>query len=146
MFSESVVLPWWQLALLLVLATLFLLDRLLLPSMRWMIRRKVNRVITEISDHLQIGIRPFQLTKRKVLIDRLVFDPMVLATMDEYAREHIPGATNVPLDRIDELGASPSPPLPPRRCCSSPQFPCYTSGRVKPGLSIGGSLPFSRSR
>lgn len=87
MLSESVVLPWWQLALLLVLATLFLLDRLLLPSMRWMIRRKVNRVITEISDHLQIGIRPFQLTKRKVLIDRLVFDPIVLATMDEYARE-----------------------------------------------------------
>ena len=28
---------------------------------------------------------------------------------DEFAREHIPGATNVPLDRIDELGASPSP-------------------------------------
>jgi len=87
MFSESVELPWWQLAVLIVLATLFLLDRLLLPSVRWMIRRKVNRVITEISDHLQIGIRPFQLTKRKVLIDRLVFDPIVLATMDEYARE-----------------------------------------------------------
>ena len=28
---------------------------------------------------------------------------------DEYAREHIPGATNVPLDRIGELGPGPSP-------------------------------------
>ena len=28
---------------------------------------------------------------------------------DEYAREHILGATNVPLDRIDELGTAPSP-------------------------------------
>ena len=28
---------------------------------------------------------------------------------DEYAREHIPGATNVPLDRIDELANGPSP-------------------------------------
>ncbi|MGR9093205.1 MAG: 1-acyl-sn-glycerol-3-phosphate acyltransferase [Gammaproteobacteria bacterium] len=87
MFSESVVLPVWQLALALVLAVLFLLDRLLIPSVRWMIRRKVNRVITEINEHLQIGIRPFQLTKRKVLIDRLVFDPLVIETMDEYARE-----------------------------------------------------------
>ncbi len=77
----------WQLAVVLVLALLFLLDRLLLPSVRWVIRRKVNRVITEINDHLQIGIRPFQLTKRKVLIDRLVFDPLVLATMDAYANE-----------------------------------------------------------
>lgn len=87
MFSETVVLPVWQLAVVLVLALLFLLDRLLLPSVRWMIRRKLNRVITEINEHLQIGIRPFQLTKRKVLIDRLVFDPLVLATMDEYASE-----------------------------------------------------------
>ena len=28
---------------------------------------------------------------------------------DEYAREHIRGATNVPLDRIGELGTAPSP-------------------------------------
>ena len=28
---------------------------------------------------------------------------------DEYAREHIPGATNVPLDRIDELATGSSP-------------------------------------
>jgi rhodanese-related sulfurtransferase len=28
---------------------------------------------------------------------------------DEYAREHIPGGTNVPLDRIGELGPCPSP-------------------------------------
>lgn len=28
---------------------------------------------------------------------------------DEYAREHIPGATNVPLDRIGELGTGRSP-------------------------------------
>ena len=28
---------------------------------------------------------------------------------DEYAREHIAGATNVPLDRIDELANGPSP-------------------------------------
>lgn len=28
---------------------------------------------------------------------------------DEYAREHIPGASNIPLDRIGELGAGASP-------------------------------------
>lgn len=87
MFSEAVEIPLWQLVLALGFAVLFLLDRLLIPSVRWMIRRKVNRVITEINEHLQIGIRPFQLTKRKVLIDRLVFDPLVIETMDATARE-----------------------------------------------------------
>lgn len=80
MFSEAVVLPVWQLAVVLVLALLFLLDRLLLPSVRWVIRRKVNRVITEINDHLQIGIRPFQLTKRKVAQEEV----------RRYAREIVP--------------------------------------------------------
>jgi len=87
MLSESVVLPLWQILLLVTLAVLFLLDWLLIPSVRWMIRRRVNRVITEINEHLQIGIRPFQLTKRKVLIDRLVFDPLVIEAMDDYAKE-----------------------------------------------------------
>ena len=85
---DSISLPWWQFAGLLLLAALFVLDKLFIPSVRWMLRRKVNRVITEINEHLQIGIRPFQLTKRRVLIDRLVFDPQVIEAMEAYVQEH----------------------------------------------------------
>jgi len=44
-------------------------------------------VLDEISSRLDIEIRPFQLTKRQVLIDRLVYDPKVIAAVRDYAQE-----------------------------------------------------------
>ncbi len=64
-----------------------MLDRLLIPSVRWFLRRRINRVLDEISTRLDIEIRPFQLTKRQVLIDRLVYDPKVIESMQIYAQE-----------------------------------------------------------
>ena len=64
-----------------------LLERVLIPSSRWFIRRRINRVIDEISSRLDIQIKPFQLTKRQVLIDRLVYDPEVLEAVQQTARE-----------------------------------------------------------
>lgn len=61
----------WVFLLLLLLAVFAALDRILIPSTRWFLRRRINRVIDEISTRLDIEIRPFQLTKRQVLIDRL---------------------------------------------------------------------------
>ena len=45
--------------------------------MRWILRRRVNRVLDELNTRLKIRIQPFQLTKREVLIDRLLYDPQV---------------------------------------------------------------------
>jgi glycerol-3-phosphate O-acyltransferase len=70
-------LPLWLAVLLVLLAAWSLLDRLLLPSVRWFFRRRVNRVLEEIHTRLKIQIPPFKLTKREVLIDRLLFDPQV---------------------------------------------------------------------
>ena len=64
-----------------------LLDRLLIPSGRWFLRRRVNRLIDEVNRRLQIGIQPFQLTKRQVLIDRLIYDPAVVAAANEHAAD-----------------------------------------------------------
>jgi glycerol-3-phosphate O-acyltransferase len=64
-----------------------ILERVLIPSSRWFIRRRINRVIDEISSRLDIQIKPFQLTKRQVLIDRLVYDPRVLEAVQQTARE-----------------------------------------------------------
>jgi hypothetical protein len=55
-----------------------LLDRLLVPGGRWLLRRRVNRAIDEINRRLRLRIRPFKLTRRAVLIDRLTFDPRVV--------------------------------------------------------------------
>jgi glycerol-3-phosphate O-acyltransferase len=76
--ESSITLPYWLFMLLAAFAAIMVLDHFLLPSMRWYMRRRVNRVIDEINTRLDIEIRPFQLTKRQALIDRLVFDEKVI--------------------------------------------------------------------
>jgi glycerol-3-phosphate O-acyltransferase len=78
----------WLFVLLVAIAAVAVLDRILIPSTRWILRRRVNRVMEEIGTRLDIEIRPFQLTKRQVLIDRLVYDPKVIEAVRDYAREH----------------------------------------------------------
>lgn len=81
-------LPTWLAALLIALAAFALLDRLLIPGVRWFLRRKLNLFVEEIGKRLHLEIRPFTLTKRKVLIDRLTFDAKVLEAAGARAREH----------------------------------------------------------
>jgi len=83
--TSDVVLPLWLFVLLCGVALLALLDRLFIPSVRWFIRRRVNRAIDEVSTRLRISLRPFQLTKRQVLLDRLVYDTEVIKAMQAYA-------------------------------------------------------------
>jgi glycerol-3-phosphate O-acyltransferase len=78
----------WFFILLVIIAGLAVLDRILIPSTRWFLRRRINRVLDEIGARLDIEIRPFQLTKRQVLIDRLVYDPKVVEEIQNYARQH----------------------------------------------------------
>jgi glycerol-3-phosphate O-acyltransferase len=78
----------WFFVLLVILAVLAVLDRVLIPSSRWFLRRRINRVLEEIGTRLDIEIRPFQLTKRQVLVDRLIYDPEVMEAVHAYAREH----------------------------------------------------------
>jgi glycerol-3-phosphate O-acyltransferase len=75
---SHVTLPAWVVAVLALLAALGAVDRLLLPGVRWFLRRRVNIVLDEIGKRLHLEIRPFTLTKRQVLIDRLMYDPKVL--------------------------------------------------------------------
>ena len=77
----------WLFILLIVIALGAILDRVLIPSTRWFLRRRISRVIDEIGSRLDIEIRPFQLTKRQVLIDRLAYDPAVIDAIQAYAAE-----------------------------------------------------------
>ena len=106
--STSITLPLWLALVVGLLAAWALLDRLLMPSMRWLLRNRANRVLDEVGRRLKISIRPFQQVKRQALIDRLVFDDKVqqaawafadargmprevaLAQVQRYAREIVP--------------------------------------------------------
>jgi glycerol-3-phosphate O-acyltransferase len=89
--GEPVTVPLWLFVAIVVFALWSLIDRLLIPSGRWFVRRRLNRLIDRVNQKLAVEIKPFQLTKRQVLIDRLVYDPQVVAAANDHAR-----ATNVP--------------------------------------------------
>lgn len=86
--GEPVTLPLWLFVAILAFALWSLLDRLLIPSGRWFLRRRLNRLIDRVNRRLAVEIKPFQLTKRQVLIDRLIYDPQVVAAANEHARTH----------------------------------------------------------
>jgi glycerol-3-phosphate O-acyltransferase len=104
----TVTLPFWVVAIAGLLATLSLIDRFLMPGLRWALRRRANRAISELNTRLKLRIQPFKLTTRQVLIDQLLFDPetldaveahakaqgvpreVALATAKKYAREIVP--------------------------------------------------------
>jgi len=85
--SRMVSLPLWLAVVVFVLAAWAALDRLLVPGVRWYLRRRVQRVIDELNTRLRLQIPPFHRTRRQVLIDRLVYDPKVVQAVDEQARE-----------------------------------------------------------
>ncbi len=85
--TTTIAVPLWLVALAAALALLALLDRLLLPSVRWMIRSRANKVLDEVGQRLRIQVRPFQRTSRRALIDRLVFDDKVQQAAITFAAE-----------------------------------------------------------
>ena len=85
--TAVITLPLWLVVLAGVLALVGLLDRLLVPSARWFIRSRANKVLDEVGSRLRIEIRPFQQTRRQVLIDRLLYDEKVQQAAAACARE-----------------------------------------------------------
>jgi len=75
--TSSITVPLWLALAVGLLAAWALLDRLLLPSARWFIRSRANKVLDEVGQRLKIHIRPFQQVSRRALIDRLIFDDKV---------------------------------------------------------------------
>ncbi len=93
--TNQVTISIWVFILLLLLTGWAVFDRIFVPSVRWFLRRRINRVLDEISHRLDIEIKPFQLTKRQTLIDRLIYDAKVVEAIQAYSKEH-----NTPRDVI----------------------------------------------
>ena len=82
---ETISLPVWIVAVIGALALWSALGSLLIPSVRWFLRRRLNRVINELNTRLQLQIPAFQQTKRRVLIDQLTYDPTVMEAIEAEA-------------------------------------------------------------
>ena len=63
--TQTVALPLWVIAGLGVLAAWAVLDRLLIPSVRWYLRRRVNRVIDDLNARLEVRLPALSMTKRR---------------------------------------------------------------------------------
>ncbi|MEM7291849.1 MAG: 1-acyl-sn-glycerol-3-phosphate acyltransferase [Pseudomonadota bacterium] len=83
---DTINVPVWLFALLVLVATFATFSWLLIPSARLFLRRRVNRVIDDVNTRLQIELRPFQLTRRQTLIDRLTFDPEIVQAINDEAQ------------------------------------------------------------
>ena len=84
---QTVAVPLWLLVLLALLGGIAILDRMLRPAARAVMRRRANRVIDELNRRSGLRLPPFKMTKREVLVDQLRFDPQVLEAADAFAKE-----------------------------------------------------------
>src|SRR5512134_3429386 len=85
--ASTVTLPLWVVALSGALSAWAVLDRLLVPSVRWFLRTRANRVLEDVGQRLKIQIRPFQQSTRRALIERLAYDDKVQQAAQAYAAE-----------------------------------------------------------
>ncbi len=85
--TKTVSLPLWLLFIIIVFAAWAFLDRLLIPGIRLFFRRRLNLFINELNKHLDLELPAFKLTSRRILIDRLVYDPQVLEAAKAYCQE-----------------------------------------------------------
>ena len=83
--SATITVPLWLAVAIGLLAVWALVDRLLMPSARWFIRSRANKVLDEVGARLKIHVRPFQQVRRQALIDRLVFDDKVQQAAKAFA-------------------------------------------------------------
>jgi glycerol-3-phosphate O-acyltransferase len=91
--SETIAVPVWLAIVAGILAAWAMLARLLIPSVRWIWTRRINRLTERINRRLALKIPPIARTKRDVLIDRLTHDPKVLREVTQYCdREQVPYA------------------------------------------------------
>ncbi len=95
--SSTIEIPLWLAVVAGLLAVWAVLSRLLVPSVRWFLRRRIERALDEVNPRLQIRLQPFKFTKRQALIERLVYDRVVMEAADAFA-----GAEKMPREVAQE--------------------------------------------
>ncbi|MBT0958110.1 1-acyl-sn-glycerol-3-phosphate acyltransferase [Alphaproteobacteria bacterium KMM 3653] len=79
--------PVWAFIILIGFALWAALDRVLLPSVRWFFRRRLERAVEQLNERLPLKIQPFKLARRYDMVQRLIYDPEVLDAVVQHAAE-----------------------------------------------------------
>lgn len=88
--TSPVILPLWLFVLILCFAAITFASHFLFPSVRWFLRRRMERAVDQLNRRLERPIEPFKLLRRYDLIQRLVYDPQVTEAIVEHAeRNHV---------------------------------------------------------
>ncbi len=88
---NTIEIPVWIVWIAGLLALAGLVDRILVPSVSWYLRRRFNTVIGKLNQKLSLEIPPFKLTKRRIMVDRLAHDPKIIqAILDHMEAEDVP--------------------------------------------------------
>ncbi len=86
--TQTVQLPLWLFVLIMLFAAVTALSHLLLPSVRWFFRRRLEKAVKRLNTRLKRPIEPFKLARRYDMIQRLIYDPEVTREIVNYARSH----------------------------------------------------------
>ena len=86
--NQTVQLPLWLFVLILLFAAVTAASHLLLPSVRWFFRRRLEKAVARLNTRLTRPIEPFKLAQRYDMIQRLIYDPDVTHEIVNYAKEH----------------------------------------------------------
>ncbi|MDU9005862.1 1-acyl-sn-glycerol-3-phosphate acyltransferase [Sedimentitalea todarodis] len=84
--TTSIELPLWLLLLILGFAAIAALDKVMIPSVRWFFRRRLERAVARLNTRLERPIQPFKLARRRDMIQRLIYDPQVSQAVVDHAR------------------------------------------------------------
>lgn len=80
--------PLYILIPLAAFAAVAVLERLLLPGVRVVLRRNVRRLVDELNQKLRLKLQPFKLTKKRVIEAMIVHDPEVALAARQYQEAH----------------------------------------------------------
>ena len=90
--TETVAVPFWLLVLILAFAGVTFASHFLFPSVRWVMRRRLERLVGALNTRLHRKIEPFKIMRRQDMVVRLLYDPAVLEAVAEHAAENgVPG-------------------------------------------------------
>lgn len=85
--TGTVELPIWLVVVIVAFAAVTFASHFLFPSVRWFFRRRMERAVARLNKRLARPIEPFKLARRHDTIQRLIYDPEVMAAVAAHAAE-----------------------------------------------------------
>ncbi|MEM7321243.1 MAG: 1-acyl-sn-glycerol-3-phosphate acyltransferase, partial [Pseudomonadota bacterium] len=85
---QTVQMPVWLMLLIVGFALIAALDKVMIPSVRWFFRRRLERAVGRLNERLERPIQPFKLARRHDMIQRLIYDPQVGKAVQAHALEN----------------------------------------------------------